>query len=276
MNILYYGNCQLYAILKTLNLPSKFNTTLVECWKEDIDQQYFTDLIVTSNIIITQPINDNYRKVDYLSTNYIKKHKRPDCKLILFDSCYFDFYYFDVTYTHFNNNILHKPIDYHYHGMMKCYKNNDSIEHYIHHYVNNLELKTSEELETLAENSLRELHNRFIDATKKYKDDMVYIISTHDYIKSNYKDKLLFYSMNHPSKYVIQFICESIIDILQIENTMNYELDLLENPKCILYQCISKCVNFDIHAHKPLTVNSTDIYKITELYYNTYHDIDFK
>ena len=36
--------------------------------------------------------------------------------------------------------------------------------------------------------------------------------------------------MNHPTKYVIQFICEKITNIL-------------DNTKCIIYKCISKNVN---------------------------------
>ena len=104
----------------------------------------------------------------------------------------------------------------------------------------------------------------------------MYIISTYEYIKNNYKDKLLFYSMNHPTKYVIQFICEKIIDILQIKNNIDYNIDLLENTKCILYKCISKNVNFDINNHNVLTLNITDINKITQLYYDTYKEIGFK
>ena len=95
-------------------------------------------------------------------------------------------------------------------------------------------------------------------------------------VKQNYKEKLLFYSMNHPTKYVIQFICEEIIKYLQIENTINYDIDLLSNTKCILYKCISKNINFDINNHNPLTLNNTDINKITQLYYDTYKEIGFK
>jgi hypothetical protein len=221
MNILFYGNCQLFAILKTLNLSEYYNVFHVECWRQDINQEYFTSIIKKCNFIITQPINDNYKDKEYLSTSYIIQNKNPDCKIIIFDSCRFDFYYFDLTYKFFNKNILNKPIDYHYHKMIECYKNNHSIEYYIDNFVNNLDLKTSEELEIIAENSLNELNKRYINNKSKYNDNNLYIISTYEYIKENYKNKLLFYSMNHPTKYVIQFICEEIINTLKIENTIN-------------------------------------------------------
>jgi len=273
MNILFYGNCQTYAVLKTLNLSHKYNVKNVECWKEHIDRDYFSDLIKNSDIIITQHINDNYRDVDYLSTSFIIKNKKIDCKLIIFDSCYFNFYYFDLAYRMFDDKLLRKPIDYHYNKMIECYINNSSIEHYITYYVNNLDLKSSEELETIAQNSLEELYNRNKNNKEKYNDNNMYVIGTYEYIKNNYKDKLLFYSMNHPTKYVIQFICENIINILQIQNTINYDIDLLDNPRCILYKCISKNVNFDINNQNVLTSGITDINNITQLYYDTYNKI---
>jgi hypothetical protein len=276
INILFYGNCQLFAILKTLNLSNNYNIFHVECWKEEIKKENFTEIINNCDIIITQIINDNYRDVDYLSTSYIKQYKKPDCKLIIFDSCYFNFYYFDLTYKMFNNDVLHKPIDYHYNKMIECYINGQPPEYYIDNIVNNLNLKTSEELELIALDSLNELHDRHTKNTEKYSGNNIFFISTYEYIKLNYKNKLLFYSMNHPTKYVIQFICEQIIDILHINNTINYNIDILHNPKCILYKCISKNVNFNIDNQSILTQNLTDIYKITQLYYDTYKEIGFK
>jgi hypothetical protein len=275
MNILFYGNCQLFAILKTLNLSTNYNIFHIECCKGDINQEYFTSIIQKCDVIVTQNISENYRNVEHLSTHYINQNKNPNCKIIIFDSCYFNFYYFDATYKKVNNEVLHQPISYHYNKMIECYCNGYTIEHYIDNFVNNLELKTSEELETIAENSLSDLHKRYVINKTKYTDNNVYIISTHDYIKLNYKEKLLFYSMNHPSKHVIQFICKEIIDILQIKNTINYEIDILNNPKCILYKCISKNVNFDINTHTALTSGITDINKIAQMYFDTYKTIGF-
>ena len=275
MNILFYGNCQLFTVFQILNLPRKYNIFRIECWKNDINKQSFTEIISKCDIIITQPINDNYRDLDYLSTTFIIKHKKHNCKLIIFDSCYFNFYYFDLTYKMFNNDVLHEPIDYHYNKMIECYNSGKSSEYYITHFVNNLDFKSYEELDKLAEDSLNELHKKYISNKEKYNSDNMYIIHTYEYIKNNYKDKLLFYSMNHPTKYVIQFICEKIVDILQIKNTINYNIDILDNPKCILYKCISKNVNFDINNYNALTSNITDIGKITQLYYDTYKQIGF-
>ena len=175
---------------------------------------------------------------------------------------------------------MNKPIDYHYNKMIECYNNNNSIEYYISHFVNNLDLKTSEELETIAQNSLDELQNKNNNNKEKYNAEYTYLIGTYEYIKKNYKDKLLFYSMNHPTKYVIQFICEQIIDILQLQNhidyNLDYNIDTLARTKCILYKCISKNVNFDINICNSLTGGVEGIDKITQLYYDTYKEIEYK
>ncbi len=275
IKILFYGNCQTRAILETLNLPNIFSTFHIPCFSGDISEEKFTSIIKSCDIIITQPISDNYKNKPYLSTSFILQNKNNNCKVIIFDSCYFNFYYFDLTYQSFNNNKLNKPCDYHYNLMIDCYKNGYSIDYYINNFVNNLELKTSEELEQMAENSLTELYNRYISTKTKYDFNNTYTISTYEYIKQNYKDKLLFYSMNHPSKYVIQFICEQIVNILQIENTINYDIDVLDYEKCILYKCVSKNINFDINTCSPLICGSDNNYSITNLYYNTYKELNF-
>ena len=123
---------------------------------------------------------------------------------------------------------------------------------------------------------MKELYNRYVNNTEKYINNNIYIISIYEYIKQNYKEKLLFYSMNHPTKYIIEFICEEIIKYLQITNNINYDIDLLNGTKCILYKCISKNINFDINNHSVLTSNNTDINKITQLYYDTYKEIGLK
>jgi hypothetical protein len=119
------------------------------------------------------------------------------------------------------------------------------------------------------------LQRRYELNKEKYSNKNISIISTYDYIKNNYKDKLLFYSMNHPTKYVIQYICEEIIKILGLTNTINYQIDILTNPKAILYQCIQKCVTFDIHTESPLTCEKINSKDITSFYYDTYQRIGF-
>lgn len=276
IQILLYGNCQINAIYKTFNFNKlEYNITLIHCYSTNILEDDFLQKIKESDIIITQTINDNYREKYYLSTSYIIQNKKKECKMILFDSCYFHFYYFDLTYYSYHNEILHQPIDYHYHHLIQYYKEGKSIDSYINDFVKNENLKTKEELEDIANESLNQLKKRYEFNLSKYSHlDNLYFISIYDFMKDNYKKKLLFYSMNHPTKDVIQYICIKIINILNLKNlNMNEEMDVLDNPRCILYSCISKVVDFDIQEYQPLLFKEKDIYKIAEKYYQTYEEL---
>jgi hypothetical protein len=277
INILFLGNCQLNAIKETICLlPSKYNIFNISVHVTNIEKIEIFNIIQKCDIIITQSIKEDYRNMDYLSTNYVINNSNKKCKIIIVDSCFFNFYYFDSIYKSFNNEKLQKPVGYHYDKMIETYNDNKPVNYYIDNYVNNLELKTKDELETIAENSLNELKKRYNSSLTQYNKENIYIISNYEYIKNNYKKKLLFYSMNHPTKYVIQYMCEEINKHLNLPNAINYDIDVLSGVKCILYKCIQKNVNFDIKNHEPFLLNKKNINEIVKIYYDVYKSIGFK
>lgn len=270
VNILFFGNCQLYAIKQILNLDNTYNQKHIECFSTNVDKFTFTRFIQTSHIIITQPISDTYRDVDYLSTRYILQHVNKFCTVFIVDSCHFDYYYFDLTYKTANNRILEYPSHYHYNGLIDCYKENLPHEHFLINYVNNESLKTSEELDAIANNSLDELRRRNVENKNKYTHENITFITTADFIQEHYKETLLFYSMNHPTKYLFHFICEQLIHHLSIKNTMNYDIDPLDATRCILYKCIQNNVHFDCNHFSPKLNDKNNINDIILLYYTDY------
>lgn len=269
-NILFFGNCQIYAIKQILNLGTSYTQKLVECFSTNVDKFTFTRFIQTSNIIITQPISDTYRDVDYLSTRYILQHVNKFCRVFIVDSCHFDYYYFDLTYKTSNNRILEYPSHYHYNGLIDCYKENLPHEHFLINYVNNESLKTSEQLDAIANNSLGELRRRNVENKNKYTHQNITFITTADFIQEHYKETLLFYSMNHPTKYLFHFICDQLLHHLSIKNTMNYDLDPLDATRCILYKCIQNNVHFDCNHFSPKLNDNNNINDIILLYYTDY------
>jgi hypothetical protein len=138
MNVLYYGNCQLFAIKILLNLQD-VNEKHLECFNTNIEEIDFLNIIKEQDIIITQPIKEGYRSVSFLSTSFIINNCKKDCKIIIVDSCHFDFYYFDLTYKFWKGDILHVPDDYHYKSMIECFQNKESIDYYIENFVNNVD-----------------------------------------------------------------------------------------------------------------------------------------
>jgi hypothetical protein len=274
--IFFFGNCQTGAIKNKLNLNSYDYKIYHEiCHITNLNKDEFTDIINKSDIIITQNIADNYRGFDYLNLNYILDNSK-DKIIIIIPSCYFNFYYPDLKYIKNNSNTLHDHVDYHYQYMIDNFKNNGTVENYITNYVNNINLISEEKLLENANNSIKELKNRTQQIKSKLKCQNVHNICIADFIENNYRDKLLFYSMNHPTKYIIEYIAQEIIQILNINNNINYNTDVLDNTKCILYKCIQPLVNFDISKEKIKTKDQTDVFHITKLYYETYKRIDFE
>jgi hypothetical protein len=163
-NILFYGNCQICPLQMVLNLsPHKYNVTVIECFSTNVTQIEIFNCIKDCDIIIMQNIQDNYRDKHYLSTSYIINNCKYNCKLIILDNCYFNFYYFDTTIRPFNNDFLWNPCLYHYSSFIEYYKNynNQSTDYYIENIINNKLYKSTDELNKIANNGILELKKRF-------------------------------------------------------------------------------------------------------------------
>jgi hypothetical protein len=275
MKVLLYGNCQCWAIKETLQFPNNTQVTYISCQDTDIVESDFNNLVSNSDIIVTQPIRDDYRNSTHLSTSYVIATAKKTCTIFIFDSCYFDFYYFDLLYYYHNGDVLNEPFPYHYGGLLHTFKNSLSIDYYVEQYVENKNLKSKDELEDFAKKSLEELYKRYqqnIENYGMYKN--VCIISTHDFIKENYTKILLFYSMNHPTKHLIQYICLEIQKQINIECAINYSADVLGgSQKSILYSCIQQMVEFNIRDYPPFCFNETTVTGIGQVYYEAYKKI---
>lgn len=272
--VLFYGNCQPEAIMSVLNLDNSiYYTSYISCFGTNLNENEFLKYILQSDIIITQHISDDYRNKHYLSTSFICNNAKKTTKIILFNSLHFDFYYVDLKYLKIKGDTdLFKPsgVHYHYTSIVECYNNKYSAETYINNYINNENLKTKEELDEMANKSLNELNKRYYDMKNIFNAENIYVIQINDFIDKNYKNILLFYSMNHPTKFLLQYICEIIINITKLKNSINYNIDPLDYEKGIIYKCIQKNVNFNISDCNYNVNNENNIYKIVNNYYRMY------
>jgi hypothetical protein len=293
--VLFYGTCQSQGIKDVLNLSNDdYIQYHIQCYNTDISKEALDNILNICDIIITQPIPDNYRDVDYLSTTYLINNCKKDCMIVIYQRQYFNFYYYDTIYYTIDNNVLHEPNDYHYQEMINYYKKNSENENlikgFIKDIVSNNKLKTKKELDYIANESIQFLFDRDRDIKNKYlknlskrsgdkelcsKENIIYI-SIVNFIKNNYKDKLLFYSMNHPTKVLLQYIAEEILKKINLKTNINYDIDPLNEPKCILYSCIQNAVNFDISNEKVALGDRTSVESVIDLYYDTYRKIGIK
>jgi hypothetical protein len=275
--ILLFGNCQTGGIKEIIqSWLHDYNIEIILCWITDITKEIFTYKIQNADIIITQPINDNYREREFLNTNYIIKNANQNTKIFIFPSLHFNFYYFDCGYKFHNNKLINTPSDYHYYNLIENYENKKDFINFINNCVKNKDFKSSEYLIDLANKSIDELINR----ENKLNDYIITngncnIIIVSTFINDNYKKKLLFYSINHPTKYLLHYISIEILKILGINyNGINTNIDpLYSNERCILYECIKNVVEFDINKHNPKHNNVENINDICYNYYKSYDTV---
>ena len=280
-NLLYYGNCQIGALNDIIkkSFPG-YNITIVLCWLDDIDKNFFLEKIQQADIIITQPINPNYKNTDYLHTEFILENANKNAKIIIFPSLYFNFYYWDLTYKTLKNKImLREPSDYHYNELINYYLNNKTEKDFFDDIINNENLKTIIDLENIAIDGINELEKRENEMEKYTIIRDCLILRSSNFIEDNYKKKLLFYSMNHPAKYIFHHIGEKILNYLNISPNINYDVDPLYNhERALLYKCIQQVVEFDIEKAIPRLHNFSleNKNKIIEKYYEIYKKYDLR
>ena len=275
-NVFFYGNCQLTPLQYTLNLDKlKYNQTVIECFSTEITEPDFLNCVNNADIIIMNLVEDNYRNKSYLSTTYIIYHSKKNCKIILLNNFYFSFYYVDEIVM--NKTYILTP--YHHNNLFECYKNNKSVDYYVDNYVNNINLKTKYELECAANKSLEGLDKRYnimLLHKQMSPHKLIYPLPICQYIKDNYKEKLLFYTVNHPSKYIFQYISQQILHQLNIDSIINCEIDYFTHTRCILYKCIQKVVLFDIQKELPLIYEQKNVKEITNWYYELYKNYNIE
>jgi len=257
-NILFYGNCQLECIKNTMNLPSTMCTnTFIPCFSTLLSEIEFDDILKQSDIVITQPICDNYRDKYYLASNYVVNKCKEGAIVIFVNNCHFDFYYLDLIYD--------KSDKYSHTCMMDCIEKNLGVDYYRQKYVENDDLKSVDELQVILDSTLMSLKNHY-ESMLQYKKPYTHFINIIPFIEENFKEKLLFYTFNHPSKHLLQFIALEIVKILNLPNTINRQLDHFSLDRYILYSCIQKIVHFDVEQCKPFIHGNSDLNTI----YNSY------
>ena len=273
--ILFYGNCQTGALHKIIDFDDSYEKIDIFCLYNYKSKEEFRKLIKKCCIIITQPINDNYRDVDYLGTKFILDNALPTCQIIIFPSCFFDFYYPDLIYTKLNNSLLNIPNPYHYENMINYYKEGIPLEEYLKNCVDNYDFYSSSYLIKKSIESLKELEKREKKLKKNYYKENVFYVFITDFIKKNFTKKLLFYSMNHPTKYLFHYICEEIKKFIKIEIIIDYEKDPLDYTRCMIYKSLQKILKFNIENYKPKLNKKNDNKSITEIYYRDYKKMNF-
>jgi hypothetical protein len=223
-----YGNCQAPAFASFLNNNPDFRkkfgyNSLTPCnliTETEIDT-FINREAEKIDLFIYVPVGDDYRDDYKFSSNYLIAHLRPDCLKIVFPSLYFHVYDPQMTYlTDESGKRVHIPHDYHDKFLIKIFMENrlstneEIFENYLN-FIRNPGNFNKKDIQDSVRSNYSELKRREDLLEIDHKND--FVIKVADFIDKSYKDQRLFYSLNHPSKYLYLHMREQLFRFLNIE-----------------------------------------------------------
>jgi len=291
MNILFYGSCNVTKLVEEINSKRSIlgealkghNVSCVICHETEFSEDQFLELIKRQDVIVTVPINKEYRNKDYLSTEYILKNKKTETKVLIFVSLHSHYYYFDYGHIADDGIYIGKPHYLHFKTLFDFYKQGKTEKQFIDECVFNENLKSYQELEVFANNDIEELSKRqllLIDMQRQHNN--IIVIDAVKFIKDNYRDHQMFFSLNHPSNCLLYFIAEQILDIIEIPIYLVDKTIKAFDDKFLLYTCQQKYFKFNIYERSVdyraiCNNNSIDsLEKAVSYFYNSYKEQEIK
>lgn len=212
------GNCVTEAIPHFLKTNEEFNflyeieilKPVFQLTKDDLD--VVKKKIAECDIFLTQPIcGQKYINMG-IDTETIKKILKPEAKLILMPVPYFIGYFPEQFYLHDRTGALvgvceGLPTPYHNKIIFAGYINCKSVKEtlkllYAPQTIKNICQHVAD--------SLVELQHR--------EENLSFGIS--DFVKKNYLQKRLFWTINHPTNTLIQYISSEILKVLKIQSNV--------------------------------------------------------
>jgi hypothetical protein len=138
---LLYGNCQSDALkiyLKNIDKFSQHYKILDFPAVHLLNHTNVTQLqkhCEKLDLLIHQPISDNYKNTPELSTNYIKSIIPSTCKIISFPVCYFNGYNPElISFKNLNGHSVNTFSSYINSNIIKSYAQGASIEESLYYY----------------------------------------------------------------------------------------------------------------------------------------------
>ncbi len=286
------GNCQSDALSEFLLSNQTFKNTyeyisyipIFKMTSQELDNLY-TDILPNLDLIIIQPISENYNNNYKYSTKSILNAVNKNCIKILYPSLFFDYYHPFNLYISDNTRPgwkLDEPYDYHDKNILSSFIQFQTEDEALNKYYEalyNPDLLTLHFFnERLLKNisNLKEREIKYID----YCTEDTNIINSSQFIMEYYDKILLFYSINHPTKYLFYYIANSCLIYLNIPLEIYPEdIDPLKSLIMPVYMCLQKCLKFDISyylnfRHFEIILNDKDtIQKYYEGYRKTSHTV---
>lgn len=264
--IFIQANCQGQSIKFLLNKYDRFkeqfevlNIKPVHLWTKSDEVDIFSK-INACDIFIHQPISENFK--EFSSENLKEKLKR-NCKIISFPVLYFTGYNPETFYFKNTDTDLMSFTNYHDANILQLYTEGKTIQE-VYSILMDEQFYTNEYIEQNVRETLTELRFR-----EKNLD-----IKIAEFIANNYKNKRLFWSMNHPTNDLIFLVVDQILEFLMVpkltEQEKNLPNQLLGRTRLFIYPSLTKFLNFSVSEECLIELEAMKFQQTIEKYYEVY------
>jgi hypothetical protein len=221
--ILFCSNCQgnaIYIYLKTCNeFNELYNVDYIENWilLKTIDKTKYIEKLKTCDILIYQPLKAKHNDLSTETENGLKNYLKTNCILIsfpyIYNSAFWPFFHHVSNEDEFHPYLSIRQVrNYEVLSELLVKYNKDEIYDMYNKDLINFQYKVN------FENSIKILKDNELNTN----------IKVAGYILENYKDKRLFLIKDHPTKYILIYCANKILEILNINYIIN-ENDFIEN-----------------------------------------------
>ena len=232
MKITFYGSCQLEAVSKIFKEYCDCEIQVIVNWSYMLKEIPLPECIYDSDVFIYQVYNSNDKYKEYSTDTIINKMDKNKVKLISMPFISFRGYWPDAFLDIRNNNTKTNKRPYGMFPQQSSILSNQlplNDEHY-----------TPEYIEKYIENFFNT-----IEANESKCD-----IKVCNFIKENYKKKILFYSIQHPCNDVLLHVYHQIVDILKLHETFSFPKEMLYDHTVLILPCVQKVLGIHQTQYK--------------------------
>ena len=270
------GNCVTGVMPDFLKTCQKFNDNYVINILQPVhlvqsEQQIedFLKAIKNCDVFFTQPVGGEKYIKRGIDTASIKSILKPDTQIFTMPVPYFTGYFPEQFYLHDENGNVGYceglPSPYHNKFILYGYVNKRSPQEILDLlYSENI----NQNVEQIAQQSINELQNR--------EKELNFTIS--DFIAENYKKQRLFYTLNHPTKFLLFYMAKKIMSVLALYDNCEYDIecvqkDFLNSYITPILPSVQKRLNLEITSEWNNTKYTLDFIKITYDYYDRHPEL---
>lgn len=232
MKICIYGNCQaapikhmLYEKLRGHDVELLTLKAVHLIKPHEVEQIH--EQVRSADVLISQRVSDNYWGMP-LGTDQLAQLLKPNGRLIVIPSAYFDGYFPNFLYIKDVTGKTVSPRDEKY----NCFPSDYHEAFCLLSKVHGLSESELNSLYTTTDYSLKFMewvaHKAKASIEEMRQRDEKCDVKLADFMEAHYQTKQLFWTFNHPSKEVLNFICDEVVKILGVGSSTFIDKEYLD------------------------------------------------